>query len=214
MHEAIRMTSTYPVHYSVEHPPHFSRIGLLVRVVAFIALGALGLSFGALFSFAFLILPVIAACRVSGRRDPQAYWREDGPRVLGALRWLAAISAWAGLTAERLPGSSADEIVRLELEDAPHRAATPGSAIWRVITGIPSAIVLGLLCWIGVFVWAWAALSILLWERVGPGAFDYLVGLQRWSIRLLAYQASLVDEYPPFSLSEAASSLPTARAFG
>ncbi len=59
-----------------------------------------------------------------------------------------------------------------------------------------------------MFVWAWAALSILLWERVGPGAFDYLVGLQRWSIRLLAYQASLVDEYPPFSLSEAARPLP------
>jgi len=210
------MTSTYPVHYSVEHPPHFSRVGLLVRVVAFIALGMIGLSFGAIFSFAFLMLPVIAACRLAGGRDPQAYRREDGPRIMGALRWLAAISAWASLTAERLPGSSADEIVRLELalEDAPPRATTPGSAIWRVITGIPSAIVLAVLGWIGMFVWAWAALSILLWERVGPGAFGYLVGLQRWSIRLLAYQASLVDEYPPFSLSEAAQPLPTARAIG
>ncbi len=61
---------------------------------------------------------------------------------------------------------------------------------------------LAILCWIGVFVWLWAALSILLFERVGPDAFGYLVGLQRWSIRLLAYQASLVDEYPPFSFTE------------
>jgi hypothetical protein len=57
--------------------------------------------------------------------------------------------------------------------------------------------------WLGVFVWLWAALSILLFQRVGPHAFGYLVGVQRWSVRLLAYQASLVDEYPPFSFSDA-----------
>ena len=205
------MTSTYPVRYSVEHPPHFSRIGLLVRAVAFLALGMLGLSFGAVFFFSYLILPVVAASRLSGGRDPQAYLREDGPRVMGALRWLAALSAWAGLSAERLPGRSPDETVTIELEEAPHRAATPGSAIWRVITGIPSALVLAVLCWVGVFVWLWAALSILISERVGSGAFQYLVGLQRWSLRLLAYQASLVDEYPPFSFADPAPSLPAAR---
>ena len=208
------MTSTYPVRYSVEHPPHFSRIGLLVRAVAFLALGMLGLSFGAVFFFAYLILPVAAASRLSGGRDPQAYLREDGPRVMGALRWLAAHSAWAGLSAERLPGRSPDETVTIELEEAPHRAATSGSAIWRVITGIPSALVLAVLCWFGVFVWLWAALSILISERVGSGAFQYLVGLQRWSLRLLAYQASLVDEYPPFSFSDPAPSLPAARVMG
>lgn len=207
------MTGTYPVHYSVEHPPHFSRVGLLGRFVAFMALGMLGLSFGAVFCFAFLILPVFAMARISGG-DRETYLREDGPRVLGALRWLAAISAWASLTAERLPGRAPDEIVKIELEDAPRRAATAGSAIWRVISGLPSALVLAVLGWIGVFVWLWAALSILLWERVGPGAFGYLVGLQRWSLRLLAYQASLVDEYPPFSFSDPAPSLPAARVMG
>lgn len=209
------MTSTYPVHYSVEHPAHFSRTGLLARAVAFLALGLVGLSFGAIFGFAFLVLPVIAASRISGG-DAQAYRREDGPRILAALRWLAAISAWAGLTAERLPGRSPDEIVKLELglEGGSLRPAASGSPIWRVITGIPSAFVLAFLGWVGMFVWLWAALSILVSERVGRGAFDYLVGLQRWSIRLLAYQASLVDEYPPFSLSEAAQPLPAARVVG
>lgn len=211
MHPISGMTGTYPVHYSVEHPPHFSRIGLLGRVVAFIALGMLGLSFGAVFCFAFLILPVFAMVRISGS-DPEAYLRQDGPRVLGALRWLAAISAWASLTAERLPDQAPNEIVKIEIDSAPHRGET--SAIWRVLSGLPSALVLAVLGWIGVFVWLWAALSILLWERVGPGAFGYLVGLQRWSIRLLAYQASLVDEYPPFSFSDPAPSLPAAHVMG
>jgi hypothetical protein len=102
--------------------------------------------------------------------------------------------------------------VTLELEATPHRTGARSAPIWRVLTGIPSALVLGILAWIGTFVWLWAALSILISERVSTGAFNYLVGLQRWSLRLLAYQASLVDEYPPFSLSDAAPALPVARA--
>ncbi len=206
------MTAAYPVHYNVEYPQRFSRINLLVRVLAFIAIGVLGLSFGSVFLFAYLALPVIAAVRIASVRDPDAYLRQDGPRVLSALRWLAAICAWAGLTAERLPTRSPAETVTLELDDTGHRAATPSSAILRVITGLPSALVLAILCWVGAFVWLWAALSILVTERVGPGAFQFLVGLQRWSVRLLAYQASLVDEYPPFSFSDAAPGLPEARA--
>jgi hypothetical protein len=206
------MTAAYPVHYSVEHPPRFSRINLLIRVLAFVAIGALGLSFGSVFLFAYLALPVIAAIRLSGARAPDAYLQQDGPRVVTALRWLAAICAWAGLTAERLPSRSPSETVTVEVDETPHRTATPSSAIWRVLAGIPSALVLAALGWVGMFVWLWAALSILVTERVGPGAFQYLVGLQRWSVRLLAYQASLVDEYPPFSFSDVEPALPAARA--
>jgi hypothetical protein len=203
---------TYPVHYSVEHPPRFSRINLLVRAAAFIALGVCGLSFGTLFLAAYLIFPVIAAIRLTSTGGPDAYLRQDGPRVVAALRWIAAVCAWTGLVAERLPSRSPTETVAIEVDETVHRMATPGSAILRVITGIPSALVLAILGWLGMFVWLWAALSILVHERVGPGAFQYLVGLQRWSIRLLAYQASLVDEYPPFSFSDAAPALPAARA--
>lgn len=208
------MTADYPVHYSIAQPPRFSRITLLVRALAFLALGVVGVSFGSVFLFAYLALPVIAAIRVAGAADSSAYLREDRPRVVAGLRWLAAICAWTGLVAERLPGRSPAETVTLELDETPHREITPGSAIWRIIAGIPSALVLAILCWLGMFVWLWAALSILFTERVGPGAFHYLVGLQRWSIRLLAYQASLIDEYPPFSFSDGAPGLPAARAMG
>lgn len=205
------MTTAYPVHYSVERPLRFSRINLLVRVLAFLAIGVIGLSFGTVFLFAYLALPVFAAIRISGA-DPAAYYRQDGPRVVAALRWLAAICAWAGLVAERLPSRAPAETVTIEIEDTPHRVLSPSSAIWRVLAGIPSALVLAILGWLGMFVWLWAALSILFTERVGPGAFHYLVGLQRWSVRLLAYQAALVDEYPPFSFSDAPPALPVARA--
>jgi hypothetical protein len=195
--------SAYPVHYRIDHPAHFTRFQLAARVLAFVVLGMLGLSFGTVFACAFVGLPLFAAYRLGGGRTVDAYTRTDGPRVVAALRWLAAISAWAGLIAEELPTTAPQETVRLDVELASH--ATPSTAMWRVITGLPSAIVLGFLCAIGMLVWWRAAASILVTRRVGPHAFGYLAGLQRWTIRLLAYQASLVDAYPPFSFSDDAA---------
>lgn len=200
----------YPVRYQVERTPRFTRLQLLVRFLAFCALGVLGVSFGTIFAFAYLALPIFAAARLAGDRgDP--YVTADGPRVVGVLRWFAAVSAWAGLVVERLPGRAPDETVRLHVDFTAR--PTSASAVTRILYGLPSALVLSILGCVGAFVWLWAALGVLFRERIGSGAFDYLVGLQRWSLRLLAYQASLVDEYPPFSLSDQTSPSPPA-AFG
>lgn len=206
-----RMSPTYPVHYAIERPARFTRIQLLIRIVFFCLLGIVGVSFGLAFMVGFVALPVFAAARLTSRGDkPHAYVADDGPHVIAVLRWFAAVSAWAGLIAEELPRRAPDETVRIDVEADAH--PTPGSALLRLITGLPSAFVLAVLGWLGVFVWFWAALSVLFAERVGTGTFNYLVGLQRWSIRLLAYQASLVDEYPPFSFTDGPAELPTARA--
>jgi hypothetical protein len=198
--------TTYPVHYHVEAPGRFTRLELLARLIAFIALGVIGVSFGTVFLVAYLALPVFAAGRLAARDELGDYGDQDGPRVVKVLHWFAAFCAWASLTAEHLPVKSPSETVTLELESVTH--PTPPSALWRVVTGLPSALVLGVLCFLGSFVWLWAALTVLFTQRVGPGAFHYLEGLQRWSVRLLAYQASLVDEYPPFSFSDLPPGLP------
>jgi hypothetical protein len=200
--------SAYPVHYRVAPPGHFSRFQLLLRLLAFLALGVVGVSFGTVFMFAFIGLPVFAASRLALKAAP-AYLDEDGPRITAGLRWFAAICAWTGLVAESLPAKVPEDTVLLDIE--PTAQPTPVSAVWRVLTGLPSALVLAFLGCLGCLVWLWAALSILVNQRIGPHAFAYLVGLQRWSIRLLAYQASLVDEYPPFSFDDAPPpALPTA----
>jgi len=194
--------NAYPVRYSVDKPARFTRLQLLVRVLAFVVLGMLGLSLGLLFMAAYVALPVFAAARLSGR-DAASYLEEDGPRVVRALRWFAAIFAWLGLASETLPVHSPEETVHLDVE--PSGQPTVSSALWRLLIGLPSALLLGVLAFVGSFVWLWAVLSVLVSERVGDGAFGFLAGLQRWSIRLLAYQASLVDPYPP------APRLPSAR---
>lgn len=193
----------YPVHYSVVPCGTFSRLQLLARLVAFLALGALGLSFGAIFCFAYLALPAYAASRLAS--TPERYVPDDGPRVIMLLRWFAAICAWTGLVSDRLPARAPSETIRLEV--APTAQPTAGAVLARVITGLPSAMVLGFLGWIGVFVWLWGALTILFVGRVGDGALRYLTGVQRWSARLLVYQAGLVDAYPPFSFADPPASL-------
>jgi hypothetical protein len=178
----------------------FTRLQLAARVIAFIALGVVGVSFGMVFLFAYLALPVFAASRLSS--GSSSYLADDGPRVLRALRWFAAVCAWAGLIVEHLPGREPGEHLAVAVDEGAAAEPTASGALWRVVTGIPSALVLAVLGCIGVFVWIWAALSVLLFERVGPGAHAFLAGLQRWCVRLLAYQASLVDEYPPFSFAD------------
>jgi hypothetical protein len=188
---------THAVHYHVVPSLRFTRLQLFVRLIAFCALGVLGLSFGTLFLVGFLALPVYAAARADDNDD---YAEREAPRIAHVLRWIAAICAWTGLVVDRLPSASPDDVVHLEI--TPGARPTASSAAWRVLTGLPSAIALAFLGFLGIFVWLWAALSILVREQVGAGAHAYLVGLQRWSLRLLAYQASLVDEYPPFSFDD------------
>ena len=72
------MQAIYPVHYSVEPAPSFSRLQLLVRFAAFVALGLVGVSFGAAFLAAYFALPVLAAlawctgCAIPSTTTPSA----------------------------------------------------------------------------------------------------------------------------------------------
>ena len=75
--------SAYPVHYAIDRPERFTRVQLAARLIAFIALGVIGLSFGTVFVFAYLALPVFAASRLAANPDPERYLGQDGPRVVG-----------------------------------------------------------------------------------------------------------------------------------
>jgi hypothetical protein len=123
-----------------------------------------------------------------------------------------AIYAWFSLVTDRLPTRDPSETVALEV-DATMSPPTPGAALLRVLTGLPSALALAVLAWIGGVVWVIAAILVLIKQSFGDWAYDYLAGLQRWTARLLVYQAALVETYPPFSFAEQPrGELPAARA--
>lgn len=193
--------SSFPLHFGVVPVTRFTRVQLLVRLAALLALGMLGFSLGTVFWLGYLLLPIYAASRIASLGSATEYARVDGVRVMRVLHWFAAVNAWAGLAAESLPAADPAETVRVRLEPTPV-VSSPVSAILRIFTGFLSALTLCLLGFVGVFVWIWAAIYIVVNQTVGAGASAYLVGLQRWGLRLLAYQACLVDQYPPFSFRD------------
>lgn len=66
---------------------------------------------------------------------------------------------------------------------------------------IPHFVVL-LFLYIGaVFVDIVTFFAVLFTARYPQGMRDYLVGVQRWSVRVRSYAGFLTDEYPPFRLS-------------
>jgi len=73
---------------------------------------------------------------------------------------------------------------------------------FRLILAIPHFIVLAfvMMGWCITTIVAWFA--ILLTGDYPQGLWDFGVGTMRWMLRVQAYMLLLVDEYPPFSLSE------------
>jgi hypothetical protein len=178
---------------------------LLVRLGIAIALGMIGIEGGSLWSLLFIALPVFAAVVVS-TRGADAYLTQSGPRLWTGLTWLLAFFAYMLLITDRI--SFDDQRARIELHSSGR--PTVGSALLRVITSIPSAFVLCILGFVSCVLWLVALVTIVFSARVPASIVEFQTGYLRWQARLLAYHASLVEEYPPFSFRDRASNLPTA----
>ncbi|HET7505939.1 MAG TPA: DUF4389 domain-containing protein [Kofleriaceae bacterium] len=191
---------SHPVHLDVSSPARFDRIQLLLRFAITIAMGWIGATAGWVTCALFLGLPIYAAVLVS-TRGPQAYVTEHGPRLWRVLHWLLAFSAYMLLLTDRFPvNEPADVHTDLAYTGQP----TTSSALLRLILSIPSAFVLALLGFVSFILYLVGAVTILAHETVPPSVLAFQRGILRWQARLLAYHASLVDEYPPFSFDDLA----------
>jgi hypothetical protein len=122
---------------------------------------------------------------------------------LELLRFTNRVGVYLALMDDRYPSTDERQAVTLEL---PYPDAERDLNRWlplvKWLLAIPHYIVLVFL-WIGsivAIVIAWFA--ILFTGRYPRGLFDFLVGVGRWTTRVVAYAFVLVtDEYPPFSLS-------------
>lgn len=182
-----------PVSFEIERPAAFKREHVFLRVAVLIVVGWVGHPWGLLW----LGLPLVAAILVS-QKGGQRYLDENGPAVTRVLNWILDLAAYLALLTDELPGGSG-HAVRFQVERS--GSPTVGSALLRILWAIPSLIVLAILSFVGAIVWLIAAVSVLVDERYGEGLWRFLAGLVRWEAHLLAYLASLVDDYPPFTLA-------------
>ena len=117
-------------------------------------------------------------------------------------RFGTRVGAYLALLTDQYPSTDEEQAVHLEI-DYPNVEAELNRFLPLVkwLLAIPHYIVLVFL-WVGAFfalVFPWFA--ILFTGRYPRALFDFVVGVQRWSLRVTAYAFLLVtDDYPPFSL--------------
>ena len=206
--------AAYPVQYSIEYPDRdLNRLTTafrpIVAIPILIVIGAVGghegaygagehtytvgAGAGGLLFLAPLLMIVF--------RQKYPRWWFDWNREL--LRFSNRVGAYLAVLDDRYPSTDEHQAVAL---DFPYPDAENELNRWLPIVkwllAIPHYILL-------VFLWIAAIVSILVaWfailftGRYPRGLFDFVVGVGRWTNRVIAYAFILVtDRYPPFQLA-------------
>lgn len=168
---------------------------MAIRLLLLMALGAIGCS--SIYWLAYLTLPALAALLIL-QRGADRYVFEDGAAIARGLRWLAAAYSYLWLLTDELPTTSTTSPVTLEIVAG--GSPTAGSALLRLVRSLPALALLILLSLIAGLLWFFAALSILVSQRVPPALAEFLTAALRYQFRLIAYHLSLVDRYPAFEI--------------
>ena len=215
-----RGPTRHPLRIEGELDPETSRALWLVKWLLAIPHFLLLLAF----ALAFFVVTVIAffAILFTGRY-PRALFDFN----LGVLRWSWRVSfySYGALGTDRYPpfsfGPEPDYPATLDI-DYPEELSRGLVLVKWWLLAIPHYLVLGIfgggLASLGVWIFAdggfsvaWggglisllvliAAVVLLFKKRYPRDIFDLVIGLQRWTFRVIVYAALMRDEYPPFRL--------------
>jgi hypothetical protein len=133
-------------------------------------------------------------------------FREKYPRWwfdfnLELLRFAGRVSAYAALLTDVYPSTDEEQAVHIELPEPDPARLNRWLPLVKWLLALPHLVVLAFLSIGAVFAVIVSWFSILFTGRYPDALFDYVVGVGRWSLRVIAYAFALVtDEYPPFRL--------------
>jgi Domain of unknown function (DUF4389) len=203
-------TPAFPLTYSVEYPDRpLNRLSTGLRflwiipigiVLALVAEGTID-THGAGYFWGWavggvLFLPVLLMLLF--RQKYPRWWFDWN---LSFTKFMVRVMAYAQLLRDEYPSTDEEQAAFVDFPYPDAMRLSRGLPLVKWFLAIPHWIVLWFLH-IGAFVAviiAWFA--ILFTGKYPRGLFDYVVGVNRWSLRVFAYALLLVtDQYPPFSL--------------
>ena len=203
----------YPVQYSVDYPegPR-NRLTALFRIILVIPIlivisfvggytSSGSLEFDQTFGpfFAGGIIFVAPLLMILFRKKYPRWWFDWN---LELQRFGARVGSYLFLLRDEYPSTDEEQAVHL---DIPYPNAQEDLnrflPLIKWLLAIPHYIVLAVLGVLALIVTLIALLAILITGKYPRGMFDFVVGVGRWSYRVLAYVLILsTDKYPPFRL--------------
>jgi len=204
----------YPASLSVDYPDReLNRLTSFFRLITIIPIAVLlclvsGAAFRseddhgwvAMFSAGGVLFLATMLMLVFKQKYPR--WWFDWNIAL--TRFGARVGVYLALLRDEYPSTDEDQAVHIEIQypDA-KKDLNRWLPLVKWLLAIPHCIVLFFLGIAVIFVVIMAWFAILFTGRYPKGFFDFVVGVMRWSLRVLAYAALLTtDEYPPFTLNE------------
>ncbi len=182
----------YPVAVSAEAPDRYDRIQILLRIGVYWIVSVLPMG------FALLLIPVVSAVLIS-QQGGKDFLETNGALYGRALGFVLGVYAWMYYATDQFPRWDQEGAFRARVH--PSGEPTVGSALWRYVTVVPHAIAVWLLFVPAVILGLMAVMAVLFSERVPSFILRYELAFVAYTGRSLAYYASIVDEYPPFTLS-------------
>ena len=200
----------YPVQYSVDYPDRplnrlttFFRLFVAIPILIVIGLvegGGYGYSGGrasAIGAAGLVVLPTLLM--ILFRQKYPRWWFDWN---LELMRFSARVGVYLALMEDRYPSTDEHQAVHLDFSYPDARNdLNRWLPLVKWLLAIPHYVVLFFLYIAALLVVIAAWFAILFTGRFPRGMFDFLVGVGRWTNRVIAYAHVLVtDLYPPFRL--------------
>ena len=191
-----RPTDPYPARLEIDYPQSLNRVTTLLRLILaiplFILMWVMSQSNNA------IVLPTLLLIVV--RKKYPRWWFDFN---LEFSRFQGRIYAYLALLTDQYPSTEDEQSVHLEL-DYPNAATDLNRflPIVKWILALPHYIVMVVLTLLATIAEIIAWLAILFTGAYPRPLFNFVVGVQRYNLRVGAYAFLMVtDRYPPFRLS-------------
>ena len=189
------MLASPHVHFDVEQPRRFARLGVPTRMVVlflFFIPGSIN------WVASLFYLPITTAVLVR-QKGADRFFAEDRARMTDLIRWIIGLYSYFAYLTDTVSLDFERSGIMFDVDQS--GSPTPRSALLRIAKGMPNVIVFGVFGIAALGVWVIASVSIIVFGSYPRPLYAYQRGINRWQARLFSYQTSLVDDYPPFVLA-------------
>lgn len=191
-----QMTNAYPARLEVDYPDSLDRLSTLLRLIFAIPILLL-VSLMGYVGNNMIVLPTLVMILV--RQKYPRWWFDFN---LEYSRFSGRINAYLALLTDRYPSTDEEQSVHIEIDYPNAAQLNRFLPLVKWLLALPHYIVLAVLVILSTIAEIVAWVAIVATGAYPRPLFNFVVGVQRYSLRVSAYAFLMAtDRYPPFSLS-------------